>query len=392
MQKLIIVLLILLSFTLFGSTARNSTLNFRFAVISDSHLDLDAPDKPDYFKLLHQSSDLLSIAIDEINSFNTDEKPSNDIDFVLFCGDNINSRKTDDYKLLAQILGKLSVPFFIVPGDWDYTPDYSPPTLKKYFGINYENLTENITFSDTAIPGVRKYDFSLDIKNKNGDLVHIIGMDNILHFNGDRGSYEQSQLKWLDEDLKTNSEKPVIVFQHCPVLLPYFKNTTTPYESVDWIPFTRKFEKKLNLQLNEYVMHNPWWRNRAADRSEEFLDVIQKYNVPLVLMGDYHLNKKIPYPPNSPTSLLAINPALVSYPCAYTIYDLNDKSVSWDTRQIKKYSQKCADYNRASIEKYNKMFATYGVNPLKWNLDITMQLSWGEDRGDPNDWHGIWYR
>jgi hypothetical protein len=60
----------------------DDTFSFRFAVLSDAHIDTDAKDDPAYFKLLNQSEDILRTAIDELNALNKDENPSNDIDPV----------------------------------------------------------------------------------------------------------------------------------------------------------------------------------------------------------------------------------------------------------------------------------------------------------------------
>lgn len=390
MKRLLTALLFFLVFAPLDNAGAKTDFNFRFALIADPHIDHNAKDKPDYFKLLNQSTDLLKIAIAEINALNQDAEPSNDIDFVLFCGDNINSSSMADYKLLSEILHELDAPFFMVPGDWDYKPDYSPPTISQYFPLTYENLNENVMFDDSAYPGVRKYDFSLDFTNSDSDVVHIIGMDNVLHFNGDRGSFESEQIEWLEDDLKRNSSKPVIVFQHCPVITPVFKSVNTPIEDVEWIPYTNKSGRE-NPKLSEtFVMHYPWWVNKAADKSEEFLSLMEQYKVPLVLMGDYHLNKKVLYPDVNPTSMLAINPALVSYPCAYTIYSFDESAISWEVRQIEKYADKCREYDKAGIERYNKMFGAYGASGMKWDIEITMGLSWGSDDGETNDWSGVW--
>lgn len=404
MKKILIVIFLFLIFIPpFGFIPTNDAseinqFSFRFAVISDTHIDKEAKDKPDSFKLLNQSADLLRIAIDEINAFNSDTDISNDIDFVLFCGDNINSNAKDDYNFLFEILNDLETPFFMIPGDWDFKVDYSPPTINKSFptvfenlskeNLNKENLSENILFDNSAYPGVRKYDFSLDFKNSDLDIIHIIGMDNVLHFNSKRGSYEPEQLDWLETDLIKNSNKPVIIIQHCPVIAPVFADENTSLEKVDWIPRTNKSDRETpNLNI---VMHNPWWVNKAADKSEEFLALMEQYQVPLILMGDYHLNKKALYPNENPQSLLTINPALVSYPCAYTIYTYDESAISWEVCQIEKYADKCEEYNRRSILHYNDVFSRYGVGGMRWDIEITMGLSWGIDDGDINDWRGHW--
>lgn len=362
--------------------------SFRFAVLSDAHLDTYAKDDPAYFKLLNQSADILRIAIDELNTLNKDDNAENDIDFVLFSGDNSNGRKMEEYILLKEILDGLEIPFYMVDGDWDYSPDYSPRIVNKYYGVPYLNLDEHVMYDDSALVGVRKYDYSVDFANSDGDIIHIIGMDNVLHFDGNRGSFEPEQIEWLASDLDSNRGKPVVIFEHCPVLSPYLETATNTASDARWVPFTKRSEEENLYGPNAFTLDLPSKKDRAADRSEDFLDLIEQYKVPLVITGDYHINKKTPYPNDYPVSLITISPALVSYPCAYTIYDYSDNQITWETKRIEKYAEMSEQYYQASLETYNKIYTTLSADQFLFNIEKSRSLSWGSDDGESNDWFG----
>jgi len=367
------------------SDADETSFQTRFAVIADPHINSEATDIPNYFKLLYYSADILRITISEINAANLDDNPSNNIDFILFVGDNCDGRKIAYYKLLSEILNDLKVPFYMVPGDWDYGLDFSPSTIIKYFDCPFSNLRELVLFEDSGVPGLRKYDYSIDITTSDGNLVHLIGLDNVLHFSGNRGSYEPQQLTWLEEDLKLNEGKPTIILQHCPVLTPYAPDINSDLASTEWLPYDLETELSGNLPSNEFVRNIPWRKDRAADKSRDFLTLVTKYQVPLVLMADLHLNKKIRFPMDEPVSLLAINPALVSYPCAWTIYEMDDHLISWDVHRVEKYSRMSEEYDRRSLESFNAAFDRITGDKYQYNIEKTLALSCGE----PYYWSGL---
>jgi hypothetical protein len=243
-------------------------------------------------------------------------------------------------------------------------------------------------YDDSALVGVRKYDYSVDFANSDGDIIHIIGMDNVLHFDGNRGSFEPEQIEWLKTDLDSNRGKPVVIFEHCPVLSPYLETATNTASDALWIPYTRQAEQENRYAPNAFTLDLPLKKDRAADRSEDFLNLVEEYKVPLVITGDYHLNKKIPYPNDNPVSLITISPALVSYPCAYTIYNYSDNQITWETKRIEKYATMSEQYSRTSLEAYNKVYTKLSADQFLFNIDKSLSLSWGSDDGESNDWFG----
>jgi hypothetical protein len=389
-MKKVLAFIFLLLWIIFPFSARGeSGFSFRFALINDIHLDCSAKDNPENFKLLGFSRDLLETALAEISNINNDDDPSNDLDFILFGGDNINGNwKNKDYKILSEILQEIQIPFYMVPGDWDYATNYSPRIINEYYHVPHDNLSENVMFEDAGLPDLRKYDYSLDINKADGSCLHLIGMDNVHHFDGNRGSYEVQQLEWLQNDLACNNGKPTVILQHCPVVIPFSQDENQSIEDVEWIPLTTELSKSGSLGVNKFIRDLPVKKERAADRSGEFLGIVERYRIPLVLMADFHLNRKITVPEENPTTLLAVNPALISYPCAYTIYEITDDMISWKVCQIQKYAEKSAEYNRRSLEKYNQIYISLRAEDLVYNIEKTMRMSWGRDKGDNNDWSG----
>jgi len=391
MKKYPLILIIFTTLLCAGTSTGQESYEIRFALLTDPHVNATTEDNPTYYKLLHQSGDILSDAISEVNALNEDNDPANDIDYVLFAGDQTDgyAYETEHFKLFMEKIKELKVPFYIVPGDWDYARDYSPKLIGENYKCPHSNLNENVTFGDAGLPGVRKYDFSLDFKTTDGDLIHLIGVDNALHFNGNRGSYEQSQLDWLEKDLKHNQGKTTVIFQHCPVLIPYSDDANTSPKDVEWIPYDLETELSGKRPFNEFTKNIPMRKDRAADRSVDFLNLMEKYRVPLVCMGDLHLCRKDTYEPVYPkTTLLALNPALVSYPCAYTIYEIDKRYVRWDVKKIEKYSQMSEEYNRRSLEKFNSTLNKIQPDKYTYNIQKSLEVSRGRTEDDPNDWSG----
>ena len=233
MKKILFAITIILATCISASAAEKNDTHFRFAVISDIHLDSKAWDDPGNFKLLKHSEDLLRIAISEVNSLNHDTDVENDIDFVLFPGDNINSRWSDDYKLLAEIISELEMPFYLIPGDWDYSVNCSPRLINEHFQVPHDNLNANVMFEQSSIPGMRKYDYSLDIRNAHGDYVHLVGIDPWNPIGSTiRMEKEQAKKQSHDRDISSRIQQSSLFSRHRFAVLVLLQMGTIPVQRI----------------------------------------------------------------------------------------------------------------------------------------------------------------
>lgn len=113
----------------------------------------------------------------------------------------------EEYKKFLNLLEKIRVPTYIIPGNHDMVGIYNPPC--KNF---YEKMI-----------GRKRY-YSFDYRD-----IHFIFLDNSSMMEIARGLYspeypdfqddlDEEQLKWLEEDLKNSEKKKLkIAFFHCPI-------------------------------------------------------------------------------------------------------------------------------------------------------------------------------
>lgn len=102
-----------------------ATEPFRFALLTDLHISTTNP----------QPSEDLKYAVNDVNSLK-------DIDFVLVSGDVSNQGDTASLKEARQLLKKLKMPYYIVPGNHDIR--WSEPqatNFKKVFGADKFRFT-----------------------------------------------------------------------------------------------------------------------------------------------------------------------------------------------------------------------------------------------------------
>ena len=101
MKKFLLSLLALFMFTCLSVFADN-TKSIKFVQVSDAHFSADS----DY------TQKVLKSAISDINSLQ-------DVSFVVFTGDNVNSPNESNLKAFLKIVKKLKVPYDIAIGDHD---------------------------------------------------------------------------------------------------------------------------------------------------------------------------------------------------------------------------------------------------------------------------------
>ena len=174
---------------------------FSFAVISDSHLRLDAAEQYYWNKWLPEySCQLLSAAVEEINS--------RSVDFVVHCGDLTDRSDTASFQRAAEILSGLNCPFHFVPGNHDtYYPElrelaaelfgYPSPTLYRAveFGGWRLLLIDSVYwhYQDGSVKG----HYNLD----NPSEVTAIGVPD-------------PELDWIRQELERDPTIPTMCFTH----------------------------------------------------------------------------------------------------------------------------------------------------------------------------------
>ncbi len=190
---------------------------FSFAVISDSHLNLDAPELSYWNKWLYaHSCQMLEAAVEEINS--------RSLDFVVHCGDLTDKSDTASFQRAAQILSNLKCPFYFVSGNHDtYYPNlrelaaelfqYESPTL--YRAVKFGGW--RLLLIDSAYwwykDGSVRDHYDRDKRSE----IDGIGIPDF-------------ELDWIRQELESDPTTPTICFTHlCMAMRPEYPVGTLAY-------------------------------------------------------------------------------------------------------------------------------------------------------------------
>lgn len=219
-------------------------------------------------RMYGNSRELFQSAIDDINSIK-------DVDVVVSSGDNINRPSKKDFLDFLKFSKQLKVPFFITMGNHDVgilgnsSKRFFINTLKKYYPT-IETEEKNTYYVTEEIKGYK-----------------FIFLDGVLDTQiSAHGFFPTSQLTWLDNKLKANTNYKIIIVQHHPVVPPFDGGT------------------------------------HDVVNQEEYLEILDKHkNIVAVLSGHYHCVKATVR--NNVLHLSA--PSLVQYPNAYRLLTFKDE-------------------------------------------------------------------
>ncbi|MBT3371815.1 MAG: phosphodiesterase [Rhodospirillaceae bacterium] len=157
---------------------------FNFAQISDCHIS----EPHGMADRMYQTARHLRRAVAHLNGL---AQPP---DFVLCTGDLVDSGGSGEYAILADLLGQLAAPFYLLPGNHDDRdamrlafPEHGylagPEGFMQY---TIEDWPLRLIALDTLVPG-----------QSGGQLCEI-------------------RLKWLDEKLSEQPDRPTVLFMHHP--------------------------------------------------------------------------------------------------------------------------------------------------------------------------------
>lgn len=137
----------------------------------------------------------------------TDINKQKNVDFVVFSGNNISRPSKENLLGFIKITKKLNVPYYFILGNKDVNK-------QKHFGKN-----EYITLLSRKVRTHKKIQSPNYVFEKN-KYVFIVadGSKDVIPTSS--GYFRENVLTWLDEQLKLNSNKKVIILQHFPVVPP----------------------------------------------------------------------------------------------------------------------------------------------------------------------------
>lgn len=232
----------------------NNTLDI--VQVSDVHLDTKA--KRSNTRMLEYSQNLLKDAVLQINNLK-------DAQLVVFSGDVVNGPNKNEFLKFIEEANHLRIPWYYAPGNHDagIFGGLSKPEILCILNKNLSYFKQNQLY------------YSYSPNNK----FIILFLDGIIENSiSANGYFPKEELKWLENQLKYNPNKKIIIVQHFPVVEP-FKSAT-----------------------------------HKVSNAEEYLRIIDKYtNVIAILSGHYHAAKI-----TQRNNVLHVStPSLVEYPNAF---------------------------------------------------------------------------
>ncbi|MDD3594044.1 MAG: metallophosphoesterase [Candidatus Gastranaerophilales bacterium] len=170
----------------------------KFIQFSDTHLSSEGKDYRG--RKVGAAAEYLREAVKQINK-------RNDIDFVVFTGDNIDTANRTDLKLFLQLVNKLNKPYYVVIGNHEVF-------RHQHFGKKEFMRTVWFYHPPMLFKGP-SYVFKA-----NKDIVFIVvdGANEMMP--SPSGHFKKETLDWLDKKLEKYKNKKVIIAQHFPLIPP----------------------------------------------------------------------------------------------------------------------------------------------------------------------------
>ena len=175
--------------------------------------------------------DALNKVINEINR-------QNDIEFVVFTGDNINHPNTEELTSFLDEAKKLNCPFYIAIGDKDVNK--RKELSKKQYAIFVKEHVKKYKYSTPNYLFVRK------------GLVFIVsdGAKDVIP--STTGYYRDEVIDWIDANLDLYKKKKVVILQHFPIVPPSDKETYYTYKSENYLEMLKNHKNVIAVVAGHF--------------------------------------------------------------------------------------------------------------------------------------------
>ncbi len=271
----------------------------KFVVISDPHISIpQQKGVADGYKLGLKTQMLAENTVAEINRIP-------DVKFVLVAGDLTQDAEPWNIDALRKILDGLTVPYFVTLGNHDLSL------------VPHEKKDQTVTLS--------KYTVAAAFMGRSGGMAsgmtyyaHEIAKNLVLitldtsraqvfvpeaGLNDYGGSIDPGQLRWLEDTLKKNRKKTIVVLTH--------------HSAVFWSDADR-------------ANHN-YWKWFTMDNADAVKALLRQYGVKAVFSGHRHISTRYQ---KEDGIYHFVHPALSTYPMRYTVYEMTPKGLKWEVKDI----------------------------------------------------------
>lgn len=205
-MKIKSILVAFFTLCVFFVGAKSFAKDLKFIQITDSHFSPVAIEGSQ--REVEKSKGILEKTMEDINTIP-------DVNFVVFTGDNIDQSNDTDLKAFLKIANKLHVPYYVVIGNHEVFKS------QKFDKKEYMKVVRR--YSKNCRPSGASYVFKRD------GFVFIVvdGAKEVIP--GPAGYFKKDTLKWLDKQLTKYKNENIVIFQHFPIVPPYYNRTHATY-------------------------------------------------------------------------------------------------------------------------------------------------------------------
>ena len=267
----------------------------KFAHITDTHVTFTGKNGTSLFE---ESFNIFRDIIDQINEMD-------DVDFILFGGDNINNTDpgTKGFDEFMNIMSSVKAPYFAQFGNRESSP--IPPEI----ALSKKKYAERMKGH-----GLDAGSYAWSISPVQG--LRVLGLDTSI-IDHDNGEIPQTELKWIKEEITKYPHDMIVTLSH-HLFLPTWGNRDMP-----------KWKKK-------YLLNNYQEVNAILEDAPQ---------VKMCLTGHHHVSKI-----QTVNGLHHIaSPATVQYPHAFRTVTIDSNEASLQFHQVR---------NQGIVELGNKLLLT----------------------------------
>lgn len=219
-KKILIIL-----FLFFSLTSIANAKDLKFAQIADIHYDIG-----------ENQTQILKWAVDELNRIN-------DLDFVVFLGDNIDKSNRTILKSFLNIVSGLNKPYYIVLGNHD---------AHKVSGMKKNEYM-------TMVIDYNKYQKKIDTNYMFSPVKKIkcVVLDGVMPYMPSKhGQYTEDTLEFLKNTLTKYKKDKFIIFQHFPIYEPFEDKSREVYEKDAYLKLLENFDNIILISSGHYHKEN----------------------------------------------------------------------------------------------------------------------------------------
>ncbi len=227
-KKILIILFLFFSLTYIANAK-----DLKFAQIADVHFSLSQE---------LNSKQSLKWAVDELNKIE-------DLDFVVFLGDNIDKSNKEILKSFLNIVSGLNKPYYIVLGNRD---------AHKISGITKDEYTE-IVLNDNKNQKIYSSNYMF-IPKKGIKCLVLDGA--VPYMPNKHGFYTKETLNFVKKNLKKYKKDKFIIFQHFPVYEPFDDKELEIYQKEAYIELLDNFNNILMISSGHYHVSKSIYDNK----------------------------------------------------------------------------------------------------------------------------------